>query len=191
MTASITHKSRCLIDEFLPKYDFCTAYEIGINAPAAVVYERLLVSDFYAAWVVRLLMSLRTGKRVSRNRPPRDLRERFTGTGFVILAEVPNEELVVGVAGRFWRPDGGRCLDLRASNFVGFSGPGCAKAVMNFRLRAESLHRTGLRTETRIKCCGWSAGWKFRIYWTLIAPFSGVIRRAILKQVKSEAETAV
>jgi hypothetical protein len=191
MAASITHESGCFLDEFLSNYDFCAAYEIGINAPASLVYERLLVSDFYTAWVVRFLMSLRTGSRIPHNRPSRDLRERFTGTGFVILAEAPCEELVIGVAGRFWRPDGGRCLDLRASDFVGFSRSGCAKAAMNFSLRSESLHRTVLRTETRIKCCDRSAWWKFRLYWTLIALFSGVMRKAILKQVKTDAEASV
>ena len=50
-------------------------------------------------------------------------------TGFVILDEVREQELVIGVAGRFWRPDGGRCVDLNASDFVEFSRPGYAKAA--------------------------------------------------------------
>ena len=47
----------------------------------------------------------------------------------------------------------------------------------------------GLSTETRIRCFGRSALWKFRLYWTLIAPFSGLIRKAILKRVKIDAES--
>jgi hypothetical protein len=43
-------------------------------------------------------------------------------------------------------------------------------------------------TETRIKCFGRAALWKFRVYWSLIGPFSGLIRKAILEQVKTEAE---
>ena len=30
---------------------------------------------------------------------------------------------------------------------------------------------------------------KFRIYWSLVGPFSGLIRKAMLKQVKTEAES--
>jgi hypothetical protein len=30
--------------------------------------------------------------------------------------------------------------------------------------------------------------WKFRVYWSLIGPFSRLMRKAILKQVKTEAE---
>ena len=35
----------------------------------------------------------------------------------------------------------------------------------------------------------WAALWKFRAYWSLVGPFSGLMRKAILKQVKTEAES--
>jgi hypothetical protein len=91
------------IDEFLPNHDFRAAYEVCIDAPAQVVYRCLLRSDFSDVWLVRLLMSLRSGKWLPRNRISRDLRQQLKGTGFVVLTEVPDEELVIGVAGRFWR----------------------------------------------------------------------------------------
>jgi hypothetical protein len=43
-------------------------------------------------------------------------------------------------------------------------------------------------TETRIKCLGLAAWWKFRIYWNLVGAFSGLMRKSILKQAKTEAE---
>jgi hypothetical protein len=181
-------EERSLIDDFLPHYDFNATYEIRIQAPAPVVYQCLLVSDFNDVWIVRVLMTLRSGRRIRRNREPRDLRQRLQGTGFVILAEVPNDELVIGVAGRFWRPDGGRCRDLAADDFCGFSLSGYAKAAWNFKLRAETPESTVLSTETRIQCFGW-ARWKFRLYWNLVGPFSGLIRTAILRQVKVESES--
>ncbi len=187
MTTAAPDRPR--IDEFLPISDVSASYEIRINAPPSVVYQRLLVSDFNEAWVVRLLMTLRSGRRPPRNRAPGDLRQRFQGTGFVILAEVPNEELVIGVAGRFWRPDGGRCLDLAAGDFGGFARAGYAKAAWDFKLRAESPKETVLSTETRIKCFGRAALWKFRLYWSLVGTFSGLIRKAILKHIKTEAES--
>jgi len=176
------------MDEFLPHCDFGASYEVRINAPASVVYESLLRSDFSDVWLVRLLMSIRSGKRLPRNRMPGDLRQRLQGTGFVVLAEAPNEEIVIGVAGRFWRPDGGRCMELTAKDFAGFSRPSYAKVAWNFKLREESPQSTVLSTETRIKCFGQAALWKFRSYWSLVGPFSGLMRKAILKQVKTEAE---
>jgi hypothetical protein len=179
------------IDEFLPSHDFRAAYDVCINAPARVVYRCLLRADFNDVWLVRLLMSLRSGKWLPRNRIFRDLFQRLKGTGFVVLAEVPNEELVIGVAGRFWRPDGGRCMDLAADDFAGFSRSGFAKAAWNFELLADSLESTVLSTETRIKCFGPAALWKFRLYWCFVGPFSGLIRKAMLKRVKTQAESIV
>jgi hypothetical protein len=184
-----SREERSLINELLPDHDFHAAYRIRIKSPSAVVCQRLLVTDFNEIWIVRALMSLRSGKRIRRNPVPCDLRQRLQGTGFVILAEIPNHEMVIGVAGRFWRPDGERCLDLAASDFTGFSRPGYAKAAWNFRLRSETPESTILSTETRIKCYGQSAFWKFRLYWSMIGPFSGLIRKAILQQIKAESES--
>jgi hypothetical protein len=186
VTTTATDRSR--IEEFLPIYDVSATYQVRINASPLAVYQCLLDSDFNELWVVRLLMTIRTGKRQSRNRGPDDLPRRLQGTGFVILYDVPGEELVVGVAGKFWRPDGGRYLDLTASDFGEFARPGYAKAAWNFRFRTESSECTVLSTETRIKCFGRAALWKFRLYWSLISPFSGLIRMAILSALKAKAE---
>jgi hypothetical protein len=181
------------IDEFVPNHDFRAAFQVRINAQRSVVYDALLHTDFSELWLTRLLMTLRTGKRMPRHTMPGDLRVRLQGTGFVMLEEVANDELVIGVAGRFWRPDGGRCMDLTPANFIDFSRTGYARAGWNFKLRAElpetEIETTILSTETRIQCFGPSARWKFRVYWTLVGPFSGLIRNAILKQVKDKAES--
>jgi hypothetical protein len=164
-------------------------HKIRINAPASIVYESLFWLDFNDVWLVRILETVRTGKLIVRSRVPTHLHQRLESTGFVILAEVPNKELVMGIAGRFWRPDGGRCMDLTADDFVGFVRAGYAKVAWNFSMRADSAEQTVLSTDTRIKCFGSTARWKFRIYWSLIYPFAGLIRKTILRRVKSEAES--
>ena len=181
--------ARSLIDEFLRNHHFSATYEIRIHASTAVVYQCLLLSDFNDLWLVRFLMTIRSGRRPARNRVAGDLRQRLRGTGFVILGEVPDEELVIGVAGQFWRPDGGRCLDLTADDFGGFSRSGYARAALNFKLRTDFPEHSVLSTQTRIKCFGRAALWKFRLYWSVVGPFSGLIRKAILKQVKIESES--
>lgn len=184
----LTADPSALIDKFMPSCDFRAAYDIHVQARSSVVYECLLRTDFSEHWVVRLLMTLRSGKRMPRNQSPGDIRQRVQGTGFVLLADIPNKELLLGVAGRFWRLDGGRCLDLNADGFPDFSRHGDAKAAWNFVLQAESPQSTILSTETRIQCFGAAALWKFRAYWTLVGPFSGLIRKAILQQIKAKAE---
>ena len=179
------------IDKVLPDHDFRAEYEVRINAPVQVVYGCLLRSDFSDVWLVRFLMSLRSGKWLPRNRVRGNLLQRLKGTGFVVLTEVPDEELVIGVAGRFWRRDGERCMDLTADDFTGFSRSGFAKAAWNFELLADSPESTVLSTETRIKCFGPAALWKFRLYWSFVGPFSGLMRKAMLKRVKTQAESIV
>ena len=79
-------------------------------------------------------------------------------------------------------------MGLTADDFTEFSRPGYAKVAWNFKLRADSTESTVLSTETRIKCFG-AAFWKFRLYWTVVGPFSGLMRKAILKQIKTAAES--
>lgn len=184
-------EGRSRIDSFLPVHDFSAVYKMRINAPAAVVYECLLHFNFNEHWVVRSLLSLRTGKRIPLNQDPGDIRQHLQGTGFVLLADVPGEEVVLGVVGRFWRLDGGRCQGLDANGFAEFSTAGYAKAAWNFTLQPESIQSTILSTETRIECLGSAALWRFRAYWTLVGPFSGLIRKIILQQVKAKSELAV
>jgi len=182
-------ETRSLVDEFLPTHDFSAAYEIRISAPRHVVYRTLSRADFSRVRLVRLLMALRTGKWMPRDAEPKALRQRLEDSGSFILSEVLDQELVIGVAGQFWRLDGGRCTDLTPQEFPGFSRPGYAKAACNFTLQSESADTTVLSTETRIKCFGQHALWRFRQYWRVVGPFSGLIRKAILKQVKLEAES--
>ena len=191
--ATTSSEAHSRIDAFLQNYDFRASYQTLVNAPRSTVYECLLHSDFSELWLMRLLMTIRTGKRMPRSHMPGDLRQRLQGTGFVILDEVPNDEIVIGVAGRFWRPDGGRCMELTEADYVDFSREGYAKVAWNFRLQPETPEKgsTLLSTETRIQCFGRAALWKFGIYWSLVGPFSGLIRKAILNQVKTKAESSI
>jgi len=63
-------KARSWMDEFLSTRDFSAIHEIRINAPPTVVYRCLLRCNFNDLWLVRLLMTIRTGKRPPRSRIP-------------------------------------------------------------------------------------------------------------------------
>ena len=80
-------------------------------------------------------------------------------------------------------------MELTAKDFAEFSRPGFAIAALNFKLWPKSPKSTVLSTETRVKCFGPAALWKFRLYWSLVALFSGLIRKAILKGVRTNAES--
>lgn len=116
------------------------------------------------------------------------LPEKLVRFGFTKLEEVPGEEIVLGIAGKFWRHDG----DLRPladrDAFLGFAEEGCVKAAWNLRVEPSDSGASVLSTETRIACFGQDASHKFRRYWMLVGPFSGLIRRALLRGIRRRAE---
>ena len=179
------------IDEFLPISDVSASYENRINAPPSVVYQRLLLSDFNEPWVVRLLMTLRSGGRPPRNRAPGDLPQRLQGTGFVILEMFRTKSLSSALRENSGVPMAGAASTSPRVILSGFLVSDTQRQRGISGSRTESPKDTVLSTETRIKCFGRAALWKFRTYWSPVSPFSGLIRKAILKQVKTEAESTL
>jgi hypothetical protein len=108
--------------------------------------------------------------------------------GFTKLDEIPGRELVFGIAGRFWRPAGDlRRLADRAA-FDAFAEEGCVKVAWNLRVEPLDDGASLLSTETRIASFGRGARRKFRLYWAVVGPFSGLTRRSLLRGVKRRAE---
>ena len=169
-----------LIDEFLSEYDFEEKHSIAIHAGASTVYEAAQSADFGESLIVRTLLRLR-----GMSADALTLRN-LSYSKFRILGERPAEELLIGLAGKFWTP-WGDLQDVNAENFKAFDKSGYAKAVWNFSVDADGAN-TRLTTETRIKCLDESSRRNFGFYWTFIQPFSGLIRMEMLKTIKREAE---
>jgi hypothetical protein len=184
-----------LLDRWLPEFDVSKRHSIEIAAPRERVYEELLRYDLGGSAVTGLLMGLR-GYGLRRKRAEKgggSFPERLERFGFTLLEESPGEELVFGLVGKFWRLDGG-LLRLTTDEFAAFREPGFAKAVWNLRVGSglhlphggSGLHlpHCELTTETRVLCLGEAARRKFLRYWRLIEPFSGAIRRSLLRGVR-------
>ncbi len=87
--------------------------------------------------------------------------------------------------GKPWTRRGGiRQVD----DFVAFAEPGWAKMAVDLRAVPDG---TGARleTETRIFLTDSASRRRFGVYWLVIRPFSGLIRRSWLKAAKRRAET--
>lgn len=149
------------------------------------MYAALTAGSFSQIPVVRFLMRLRGFPSERTNMA---MGESLRQGGFIELCDSPPDEIAYGIVGQFWRPSGGRKNITSPGQFVAFAQPGYAKAAWSFLLTASSPQLTQLRTETRIRTYGRSAHWKFRIYWLVVAPFSGLLRRGILRDVKRMAE---
>lgn len=168
-----------LIDEFLPKYDFIETHNIKICASSENVINTIDEIDFCESPIIRALMFLR-GMPSAKMRL-RDLRK----TNFEILGK-RDDELLLGLAGKFWTLTG-KLQKVNADNFREFDEKGFTKAVWNFSVDGEG-NETRLTTETRVCCLDSDSRRSFGFYWTFIQPFSGLIRREMLRIVKKKAE---
>jgi hypothetical protein len=177
-----------LLDRFLQTYQVRSAHQIDINADVNGTYTALMSTDFADSAVVRWLMRLRRFGRRLKRPPAGSLIDHLQRSGFLLLEHEPHQHIVAGIAGKFWRPDSGFCADLRPEEFCEFRRPGFAKAAWLLEIIGIEHGRTRLRTETRVQCFGKSAELRFRAYWFLVGPFSGMMRTSMLQLVKRRAE---
>jgi hypothetical protein len=178
-----------LIDSFAPNPDAVEVHSISITASRDVVYQTLWSADLGGSLIIKALMGLRSLPEIALH-PRRSWRRgrkitlhTLIDAGFGLLAEEPGQEIVLGVTGRFWRPTG-NLSPFNREDFDRPVPPGFARGVWNFGLKEDKPGRTILSTETRIVCGDYASRRKFRIYWFFVRPFSGLIRRVMLRAVK-------
>ena len=175
-----------LIDDFLPKYDVRERHRVRVRAPIRKVYSAARELDLREAKLSMFLFRLR-GFPSGKNAPTCFKLDDFLKMRFILLGEKVNEELLLGLAGRFWTPSG-ELRRLDAPSFRDFNESGYAKAVWNFSLSELPDKTVLLETETRVLCLDEGSRRRFRIYWLFVGTFSGLIRKEILEAVKRTAE---
>ena len=186
-----------LLDAWMPTYDVAARYAVRIAAPPTQVYATLLATDFSRPWLVRGLMGLRlipallgspgaTWRRLVR--PARGSRASLANldqSDFVLLQQMPPREIVLGITGRFWAL-AAESVPIPPARFRVALPEGLAQAAWNFEVTG-TADGTELATETRVRCADPATLRRFRRYWRLVAFGSGLIRHAILGQVRREA----
>jgi len=190
---------RMLLDNYLLEFDVRTSYATRIAASSARVYTSLWTANFDHWGVTRALYAARTLPSFLAR--PRETWRRFRdelfqkpftldamlSEGFTLLEERPGEELLLGTVGRFWRARG-ELWETSPDRFRAPAPSGTAKAAWNFEVSIRADGATELRTETRVLCADDATRRRFRVYWMLIRPFSGLIRQEMLAAVRSAAE---
>jgi len=180
------------LDHFLPEYHFSEYHDIRVNAPPEIVFAAIKQVDMSASSLIRGLLALRLLPYVFQpgKKPEFDSAiglDDFIKMGFIQLAEVFPDEMILGLAGQFWKPT----VQLRAippDRFRQFNRPGFCKAVWNITVRPDGSAGSLLSTTTRIHCLGIKAQVLFTCYWSVIRPFSGLIRKTLLRLIRREAE---
>lgn len=169
------------VDELLPYFDVESSHSIIIVAPIDRVYEAARRLDLSASLTIRLLFRLRGMPSSALNA------QGLAQLNFKPLLEASPRGFVLGLAGQFWTPSG-HLLDFEPATFATLQPPGFARAIWSFDLVALSPTQCRLRTITRVCCTDEQARDSFRRYWRFVGPFSGLIRRRMLKLIKRAAE---
>lgn len=164
-----------LLDTHVPEWDFRERHATRVNASPERVFAAVRQVTLAEMGVFRVLAWLR-GIRVPVDRPVLEV----ASTTWSLLADEPGRELVLGAVGQPWRLRGG---NNPGGDFATFNRPGYAKMAINWRLEG-----TTLSTETRVLLTDSASRRKFRRYWLVIRPFSGLIRRVWLRAIRRRAE---
>jgi hypothetical protein len=170
-----------LLEKYLPQYHYSAKHEIRISAAPEKIFELADRLDMSGSPMIRLLFRLRGMPSHMLNR------EGLQGDKFIELERSPSQEIITGLIGQFWKPNG-NLQAFKPAEFISFQQPGFLKAVWNFQLTPQSATSTLLTTETRIQCMDDEAQKRFSRYWFFICPFSGIIRKEILRSIKRKAE---
>jgi len=172
-----------LIDKYLPKYDFREFHSIKVISHTDNVYQQVLNCDLSQSWVIKLLFRIR-GIPAGFSSIEDILR-----MGFIKLDEVPGEEIIFGMITNSPVFNGCRTIT-SGSEFISRGEPDILKAVINFRVTEDLLSQFTISTETRVWCGSAGIKKRFRLYWLFVKPFSQIVRKEILKQVKKQLRSA-
>ncbi|HKZ70916.1 MAG TPA: hypothetical protein VJ020_12595 [Anaerolineales bacterium] len=186
-----------LLEQVLPTYEVNEVHTVEIQAAAERVYEVLKQYRFGSSPLFRVLFGLRrlaglpmllTGRTKAKAAWSFEEPPIIESKAFVKVAEAPNEEVVLGLIGKFWEPAPKEVQLPNGEAFLKFDDPAYAKAAMNFRLVGNGDGRTRLSTETRVRVPDLRSRRLFKLYWAVIGFFSGWLRADMLKRIKDAAE---
>jgi len=181
------------LEAFVPEFQFGEFHETRVRAAPEEVHGAIrAVTAGEIRWF-RSLTWIRSPRLPGRAGPETILHPAWNEpvvdvalrSGFVLLAEEPGEELVVGTV---------VCCEpvrlQRAEDFRALVGPGFARAALNFRVEDLGGGTCRLSTETRIVAAGAAARRRFGLYWSFIYPGSSLIRYGWLEAIRKRAEAA-
>lgn len=172
---------RTRLDQLAPVFQFREYHSILVNAPGDRAYSAIRTVAPEEIRFFRALTSIRFGKLLAADRRP--VLDSFTGGWFLMLADNPGREIVIGHAGN------GRGRSTRTvEGFKALKDAPFLKVAMSFRIEDVDATHCTVATETRVYACGTHVLRGFAAYWRMIYPGSVLIRRMWLRAIKLRAE---
>ena len=182
-----------LIDRFMPNPEVVEHNQIAIDAPADIVLSAAKDMELMNSPLIRSIIRARElvlGGEPDRRPLPSPLLEQMRAIGWVVLAEMPGREIVVGAVTQPWHT-APVFRSIPPDEFRDFAEPGYVKIVWTLRAHPDGDSRSVFHTETRACTTDAEARARFRRYWSYVAPGVELIRLAMLRPLKSAAESSV
>jgi hypothetical protein len=195
-----------LVDEFLPVYDVSDSVAMVVEADLTTTWNALMEIDLIDVGRRRPLVAVLGGLRILPDiishllhggpppHAPQRLRLRDTTTlalengGWVLLGERPQDEIALGLVGKFWRPV---IVFARVTRdtFLEYHEPGYAKAIYSLSVRPLDSRRTLLSGVMRTATTDDHARRWFRRYWTFgVGSGAHVLVQGVLDLTRKAAE---
>ena len=179
-----------LLDGFMPNYDVAERHHLGVGAPAAITFGALMDMDLEQSLLIRAIFKgrkLLLGAEPDTKDRPRGLVAVTKELGWVVLADVPGREIVMGAVTRPWEPNV-VFRGIPSEHFAAFNEPDYVKIVWTLRADAIGDDSSIARSETRAIATDASARRKFRGYCSRFSAGIVLIREVSMRLVKREAE---
>ena len=172
------------LDDFLPVYEFSERHSLAIDAPAARIdeaFRAVSISDIPVAralWWIRRL-----------GRPYGDSTKPFVGGELpgVVLEDVPEEGIVLGLTGQFWRLLGGE-RDPHAPSHRRRVPRVCARRHVQGGHRLPRRPGVALDRDARARRRSGVTHGSSAATGSSFGPFSGLIRILLLRAARRESE---
>ena len=187
-----------LLDQFLPRYDFAIVHAQVFGAPPEVCLRAARNLDLFQHPAIKILVDSwalpqraarrLTGRRDGGDRLPaaRFRVEDMTRYGWDLLGENPSE-IVLGQISRPWKAASGAAGPAAApAGFAAYDTPGYAKIALSLRADPRGTTSSILTMETRVALTDAASLRRFRRYWMVIGPFSGLLRRVALRLLDTD-----
>lgn len=196
-----------LMDEFMPVYDVSDAVATVVAADLATTWTALMDVDLIDVGRQRPLVAALGALRMLPDivthllhgelpaRPPDHMRLRdlvalpMNAGGWVLLGEREQDEIALGLIGKFWRPVIEFAPVSSAAQFRDFAEPGFAKTIYSLSTRALDPGRTLLSGAMRTTTTDDAARRWFRRYWTFgVGSGAHVLVNGLLDVAREMAE---
>ena len=197
-----------LVDDFLPLYDVSDSVAVLVDADLETTWNALVEADLIAVGrrhpLVGVLGALRAlpmivsellhGERPHAGPAVLTLRDAArvppAEGGWMLLGERANDEIALGMVGKFWRPVI-EFANIQPNEFRTFAVPGVAKTVYALAVRPADTGRTLLTGTMRTATTDENARRWFRRYWTFgVGSGAHALVQGLLDCVAEAAESA-